>query len=128
MHFFRNFLALNEKEIFRPTKQMMRLVGDLLMCDHGTLYSRQQVDCPRKQMEQDASSEHKEKEEEQQSTAMRKLSRALFSRGKYENPWATWQARTPIDALKWAMSRKTPPLPSREELDRVSQLIYFNLN
>lgn len=47
------------------------------------------------------------------------LSRALFSRGKYDNPWSTWQARTPYEALKWTLSRKTPPLPSKEELDRV---------
>lgn len=46
------------------------------------------------------------------------LSRALFSRGKYDNPWSTWQARTPYEALKWTLSRKTPPLPSKEELDR----------
>jgi hypothetical protein len=51
-----------------------------------------------------------------------KLSRALFSRGKYENPWSTWQARGPLDALKWTLSRKTPPLPSKEELDRVRHL------
>ncbi len=48
-----------------------------------------------------------------------KLSRALFSRGKYDNPWSTWQARGPYEALKWTLSRKTPPLPSKEELDRV---------
>jgi hypothetical protein len=59
-----------------------------------------------------------------------KLSRALFSRGKYDNPWSTWQARGPYEALKWTLSRKTPPLPSKEELDRVRPpvlLIFFLL-
>jgi hypothetical protein len=58
------------------------------------------------------------------------LSRALFSRGKYDNPWSTWQARTPYEALKWTLSRKTPPLPSKEELDRVRRqplIIYIIL-
>ena len=56
-----------------------------------------------------------------------KLSRALFSGGKYDNPWSTWQARGPYEALKWTLSRKTPPLPSQEELDPVPPppLLYY---
>lgn len=56
-----------------------------------------------------------------------KLSRALFSRGKYDNPWSTWQARGPYEALKWTLSRKTPPLPSKEELDRVRPPVLYLL-